>query len=332
MKTTEKTTATRNPATVENPATVNAFATLLQDFASAYNNRKDKNDPAFVKSLQDLATACAYSVLKKCILASANPTLISTRRDLARGLHDRDRADYCADNATETEYNDNGDPQVVTIDRDLADGLKKLTAENLGIGVDLVSVATVAILDETRKQADRDPDLPCDLERPYTVKTLSKRVYIQTATSCAWKEVETLPIKEIYKAIRRYIMETASERSDPRAKYCYLEDLAVDESGNETADRIYIRLGKYSDLGGYVKDFNGKETFIVADNETAKEAADLVSKMNLTARQAQILKYRRQGLGYRAIATALGIRPESVYSCIKSIQMKALAIGLDSNK
>lgn len=199
----------------------------------------------------------------------------------------------------------------------------------MGIGIDLVSVATVAILGEVKKQADRDPDLPCDLERPYTVKTLSKRVYIQTATSCAWKEVETLPIKEIYKAIRRYIMETASERSDPRAKYCYLEDLAVDESGNETADRIYIRLGKYSDLGGYVKDFNGKETFIVADNITAKKASDLVTEMNLTARQAQVLKYRRQGLGYRAIATALGIRPESVYSCIKSIQTKARAIGLD---
>lgn len=308
---------------------INAFSTLLQDFSTAYNNRKDKNDPVFVKALQDLATACAYSVLKKCILASANLTLASTRRDLTRGLHDRDRADYCAENATKTDYNENGDPQIITVDRDLADGLKKLTADNLGVGVDLVSVATVAILDETRKQADRDPDLPCDLERPYTVKTLSKRVYIQTATSCAWKEVETLPIKEIYKAIRRYIMETASERSDPRAKYCYLEDLAKDEDGNETADRIYYRLGKYSDLGGYVRDFNGKETFIVADNYTARESADLVVRMNLTARQAQILKYRRQGYGYKAIATALGIKAETVRVQIARTREKARAIGLD---
>lgn len=336
MKNTEKTTATRNPETI-NPETVNDFAKLLTAYATATDTRKDKNDPVFVKALQDLATACAYSVLKKCICAgqakeavnvllndkipadrfvpdyiglpsdSRTQTLRRVRADMTRALIDTARAKYCADNATETEYNKNGDPVVKIVDRDLFEVLHKLTAENLGVGVDLVSVATVAILDETKKQKDRDPALGCDLERPYTVHTLDKRVYIQTATSCAWKDKETAPIKEIYRAVRRYIMETGAERGDPCAKYCYIEDFAKDENGNETADRIYYRLGKYSDLGGYVKDFNGQETFIVVDSATAKRARETVEMLNLSARQAQILKYRRQGKGYKAIATALGV-------------------------
>lgn len=319
-----------NTTNTTNHATANTFAALIAAYNQAANARTDRDDKNYSNALQELATACAYSVLKKCINVGGNQALTDTRRDLTKALNDLSRVSYCAENATETRYKTNGNAETVTIDKSLRDGLKALTAENLGNGIDLVSVATLAIMEETSKQKEREPERPIDLERLYTVHALSKRVYIKDVdTSRGWKDIDTSPIREVYKAVRRYIMETASEKGDPRAKYTYLAmRVRKDDDGNDVDELIYKRLGKCCDLGGYVKDANGAETFYTVDTHAAMDTDRIISKLNLTAKQAQILAYRQKGYGYKAIATALKIAPQSVKEHLQAIQKKALAIGL----
>jgi hypothetical protein len=61
----------------------------------------------------------------------------------------------------------------------------------------------VALLDESEK-ADRTREK--FLENTYEVRRLKKKVRIKSADSVnGWETVETSPIKEVYKAVRREI-------------------------------------------------------------------------------------------------------------------------------
>ena len=50
--------------------------------------------------------------------------------------------------------------------------------------------------------------------------------------------------------------------------------------------------------------------------------------MELTDRQAQILRLRMQGKGYKAIATYLGVTQRAIAKTVAQIQSKATAAGL----
>ena len=333
MKTTKKTTTNTNATAKTNPnakttdsntnttnaKTTNPFATLLTNYTT---------NPTNATALTDLATAVAYSVLKKCIEASQNPALIKARQSIARDKANLARIDYANANAYETTYTTDGERVKTVKDKDLANALTDLYKTAFGDGLDLVHDAIVAILDETAKQADREPDQPADLERPYTVRRLNRKVWIKTADSVGgWETVTTTPIQEIYKAVRRSIQNNGALHTDPRNGYTYLEDIATDpETGLD--ETIYRRFGKYADIGGYATDANGQETFYTTDRETVKDLDEMTEKLNLTKRQAEILSLRMRGYGYKAIATYLAIRPDSVRDCMQAIQKKAVAIGL----
>ena len=300
----------------------------FMDTVKAYNA-----DPTSEKALSTLATATVYSVLKKVINTTANPTLKMVRTDMTRGLNDLDRLDYATNNATRLTYSADGDPTVEVIDSALSEAAAKIIHENLGDGLDLVNDAVVAILEETAKQLDRDPDMPTDLERPYTVRRLKKKVWIKVEESVnGWETVETTPIREIYKAVRRAIDASRAMQTDPRNGYTYLEDLAIDSDSAETAT-IYRRLPKYADMGGRVCDFNGKE--IVATSASAVDVEEidrLVASMNLTTRESTILTYKMRGYGNKAIATAIGVTEDSCKGATNRIRSKARAVGLTPEK
>lgn len=318
-----------NSEKVKNSKT--AFFRLLTAYATAYASKA--TDPtAYSTALTDLATAIAYSVLKKCIDTSSNPTLKAIRRDLAKASHDLGGLKYANNNAYTLEFNESGDLTRKTLDPDLAKAFSMLATDTLGDGLDLVNTAVIAVLEETNKQVDRDPDLPIDLERPYTVRRLNKKVWIKSADSVGgWETVETSPIREIYKAVRRAIDSSRAAVTDPRNGYSYLEDLATDPE-SETETVIYRRLPKYADLGGYATDFNGAMTAYTIDPSTVNKYENLVETLNLTARQMQVLKLRISGYGYKAIATYLAIRPDSVRDCVKAIQNKAIKAGFAPSK
>lgn len=306
--------------TTEKTTTPTTFADLVK----AYNA-----DPESAKTLTDLATATTFAVLKKVINTTGNPMLQTVRKELTRDLHDLDRLAYSNDNATRLAFNSDGDLVSEVLDPALVKAAADLAGLPLGDGLDLVNDAVVAILSERAKQADRDLGLPLDMERPYTVRRLKRKVWIKTAESVkAWETVETTPIQEVYKAIRRSIDNSRSMQTDPRNGYTYLADLATDpESGDQTA--IYRRLPRYADIGGHVCDFNGKETVATtADRETVESLDRLVAAMNLSDREATVLKYRLSGYGKKAIATAMGLSESSVATMQRRIKDKATASGL----
>lgn len=315
MKTNTKTTTTDRKT---------SFASLLTAYGKAYAS-KDSDPQAYANTLTELATAVAYSVLKKCIDTGYNQTLVSIRSELGRDTHNADRLTYASEHAYKTAYNEDGDAYRKTADRSCADALTELTRLTLGDGIDLVHDAVVAIMEQTARQTANGETV--DLERPYTVRRLKKKVWIKSADSVnGWETVETSPIREVYKAVRRAINTSRAAATDPRNGYSYIEDIATDPETGETTD-IYRRLTKFADLGGYVTDFNGACTLYSVDNTAVAKYDEIMDALNLTKKQATVLNLRMAGHGEKAIATYLGISKQGVQKTLKLIQAKAVAIG-----
>ena len=313
-------------------ATETAFDDVLRTYEKHATTQTDPT--AYANALTELATAVAYSVLKKCITVSQNSTLIQTRRDLARDLHDLDRIAYASENAYETRYNADGNPYTAIVDKDLHKALTTLCGQTMGEGLDLVNDAIICILTETEKAKDRNGGTlpPAFMEQPYTVRRLKRKVWIKTAESVnGWETATTTAIQETYKAVRRSIQNSRSLQTDPHNGYTYIEDISTDPE-TDTDAVIYRRFGKYADIGGYATDNNGKETFYTADPETVKDLDTLIESLNLTAKQAKVLSLRQSGYGNKAIATYLGVSHQAIDKTLKQIQVKAISIGLTPTK
>lgn len=308
------------------------FTDLLRQYEKEYNN--DKTSVAFSKVLDELATAVAYSVIKKCLdpqrkgrkdgqvsNSGCNTQLDEVKRSIYRDKNTLANIDYSCTQAFTTVYNEDGDRQTKTKDSDYRYAYNKLSQQTLGDGLDLVHVAMVALLDESEK-ADRT--IENFLENTYEVRRLKKKVWIKSADSInGWETVETSPIREVYKAVRREVANSRSLNIDPSNGYLYLEDLATDEESSEETT-IYRRLNKFSDLAGNVTDYNGAVTFETVDSASVDKYENMVDALELTARQAKVLELRMGGYGCVAIGTYLGVKEESVMSVLKTIQKKAI--------
>lgn len=314
--------------TKQQTATTTTFETLLVNFCNEY--RKDSNSAQFTEVATDLATAVAFSVLRKCLDPQAksgkpsnsgcNPQLDEVKRSIYRDTNTLKNIDYSCKKAFITVYNEDGDRQTKTADSDYRYAYNKLTQQTLGDGLDLVNTAIVSLLDECTKV---DTTAENFLETVYTVRRLKKKVWIKVEDSVnGWETVETSPIREVYKAVRREVANNRSLNIDPSNGYMYLEDLTADEESNEETV-IYRRLNKYSDLAGNVTDFNGAVKFETVDSASVTDYDTMVEKLELTTRQAQILQLRMSGYGYIAIATYLGVNEKSVRDVLKTVQKKA---------
>ena len=148
--------------TTENKTTATAFADVLRTYEK---HAAEQTDPtAYANALTDLATACAFSVLKKLCNVGGTvteqtksttdtaKTIRQLRQSLAKDLHDLNRLAYASENATAQEYNADGDLITVIKDKDLHNALTALCGECFGDGLDLMNTAIVAILTETEGQ------------------------------------------------------------------------------------------------------------------------------------------------------------------------------------
>lgn len=320
MNTSTKATAQAKANTTDS---MTAFDTIKRNYETALAQGKDT-----AQELTALATAVAYSVINKCIdpqrktaaqrdtasNTGFSPAMVALKRGIAADLATLDNTRRTANAATATTYNADGDLVTATADKDAAAALVGLIDTTLSDGIDLVQTAALAILEQAAEHATA----PEWLDAPYTVRRLSRRVYIRTEDSAAYRDDNTTPIQEVYRAVRQAVQNSRAVQTDPRNGYSYIEDLTAD--GLET---IYHRLNKYADLGGY--DCNGNYT---TDRQTAADYDTLVASLNLTDRQAQILRLRMQGKGYKAIATYLGVCNNAVVKTVKQIQAKATAAGL----
>lgn len=312
------TAKTTTDTTAKTTTAKTTFETLKRNF---------ETDTTDAKACLDLATACAYSVLAKCIdpqrktaqdketvsNSGYNPAMVALRRGVYMDRKDLASLEYCADVATETRHTQDGDAVQVVVNKDAKTMLDKLVHTNLSDGIDLVQTAALALLEQAAAHSDKGKNwLDCKI----VVRRLSKRVYVQKTDSAAYKEVDTTPIQEVYRAVRRAVQDSRAIRASMNG-YTYIADTTTDQ-----IDTIYFRLGKYADLGGY--DCNGNYT---ADRATVDAYESTVAALNLTERQAQILKMRMQGHGYKAIATYFGVTHNAVVNAMKKVQAKAEKIG-----
>ena len=202
-----------------------------------------------------------------------------------------------------------------------------LNGDQYGDGNDLVNAATVAIL-EQREQFKRlvsvEPEqFPNWLEFPFEKTELSRRVYIKDGATQT-RTIETTPIQQVFRAVRRAIMSSRAVQSDPRNGYLYIEQMATDPETGDPVE-LYRRLPKYADLGGYATGINGTTDYsssYTATAETLERYDQTIARLNLTDRQAEILKYRLQGYGYKAIATRLGVTEQAVLNACKRMRAK----------
>lgn len=282
----------------------------------------------YTKEITDLATAVAYSVINKCIDPQRktavqrdavsnngfNSAMTALKQGIAIDLATLDNTRRAANTATRNTLNADGDVIREIINADANNALTKLISTALTDGIDLVQTAIVAILE----QAADHGGFENWLDTPYTVRRLSKKVYIQMKDSAAYKEVQTTPIQEIYRAVRSAVENSRAVQADARNGYSYIEELTDDG-----LDTIYHRLQKHSTLGGYNSDGN-----YTVDYQNALDYENIMERLNLTDRQMEVLRLRMQGLGYLAIGTYLGVTAKAIKKTVKLIQKKAIAIGL----
>lgn len=304
-----------------------AFAKLLRTYEHATATGADTAAPLYA-----LAAACALSVVKKCIdpqrktaeerqtvsNGGMSAALVEVRRGIRADLALLENLTAAHNAAYVMRYNAAGDMVQEVADKAAEKVAAALQGETLTDGIDLVNAAVVAILEQTAEHATAAPGW---MEEPYTMRRLCRRVIIKAEDSAKWEEVETSPIREVYRAIRREVQNSRAMQTDPRNGYLYIEDTAADPDSDAT-ETIYRRLHKWADLGGYTH--TGDYT---ADPQTAADYDSIVAALNLSARQAQVVRLRMSGYGYKAIGTYMGIDHSNVVRVCKQVQAKAEKIG-----
>ena len=332
---------TNKNTTTQTAADKRDFEQVKRDFETALENGGD-----YSPALLDLSTAIAFSVVRKCIDpqrktaadretvsdTGLNPAMVELRRGIAFDRRTLDNTQTAANKATKITYTADGDAVTETADHDAENALNALIGETLSDGIDLVQTAACALLEQAADHADG----PGWLDRPYTVRRLSRRVYIKETDRAAYREDETTPAQEVYRAVRRAVQESRAVQTDPRNGYTYIEDMTADG-----LDAIYYRLHKYADLGGYAH--NGQDGdrlpggpagfgqgggHYTADRQTVDDYNAILERLNLTDRQAQVIRLRMSGRGYKAIASYLGVTQRAIAKTVEQVQKKALAIGL----
>ena len=247
------------------------------------------NVPYFSAAIMTIGKVIALSVLRK--------------------VYDPQRhgAENVSDSACKQEF------QRMKIDIVHYKAIATLATEIQGEGVDILNTAIVALLDETKKYINDTNDIGYFdiVKTPLVKKELSKKVYIRLNDSKAYRYRRTTVLQECFRAVRRFIGDSKN-MAILQNGYSY-----IDMYDTETLDIYYYRCNKYADIGGY--DTNGAYTVSAKD---VRDINDIISLLNLTDKQLQILKLRLSGYGYKAIATYLGITHNAVINTTKKIQAK----------
>ena len=273
----------------------------FDEIVTAYNGVcNGKTEDTDGKILFSLSCACSFSVLKKIHEKTGNLYIAKMKNAL---------------------YND---IQRLPNDKNLVP---------FSDAFELPQECSLAILSEVEKQREREPLEQIDLLRPYETRELSKKVWIKSEESNAFRTVKKSPIQRIFTALRSYIYSLGNVSIDPSNGFVYLEDYITTEDNDGETYEIYRRLGRYMDLGGHVTDFNGQETVTAtATAATYEEIQGYREKMNLSDRQDTVLDLRLRGYGSKAIATYIGCDVKTVKRNREQIKTKLLHIGFDPEK
>lgn len=323
------------------------FETLLTNFETLHINAPHSIE--YSDTLQELSTAIAYSVLRKVIdpqryniqsdnvsNSGFNSQLVNMKNVLYRDIQSIKNINTIEPLCISHTLNDSGDDVTIITDRALYDGYNKLISHVLSDGMDLVQVASLAILEQCNSELVNDSEIGF-IAKPYYVTRLKKKIVIKKEDSKnGYETVATTPIQEVYRKVRKYIQDNKSLQIDPRNVYTYID--LDDNNDSDSENRIYKRLDKYADLGGVSisSGFNTVENTVLnhvdsthgglytADSATVDTMERLIDKLELTSRQAQVLKLRLRGYGLKAIGTYLGVSYQAIAKTLKQVQTKAI--------
>lgn len=345
----------KNEKTTNKTTENSAFESLKTGLENAIMENA-ANGTDYGAELSELSTAIAFSTVRKLIDPQSknaarrddvsnsgfSPAMVAIRRGIAADRALLDNTARNANAATVTELDKNGDMVTNIANADANENANNLIQKCLSDGIDLVQSAALALLEEIARAGGVSAVYPGWLDTVYTDRKLSKRVYIRLSDSAAYADVETTPIQEACRAVRRAVQNSRAVNADPRCKYVYISDEVKD---GEDIDRIYYRMPKYSDIGGYAHNgrysdripgspagYESEGDVVTGDIETARGMNEITEKLNLTIRQKGILTLRLQGWGQRAIATYLGVKPQAIQKAVYSMRKKCYEIGLDPEK
>lgn len=337
-----KTTKLNNGAT---PIVAQAEAESKRNFSDlirAYEESVLTGDESGA-ALYELAKAVALSVIAKCVdpqrkrtdgkdvsHGGLNPAMVALRREVIADYATLEATRTMHNAATAIVYTKDGDTKSEVVDADADRAAKALQELALGDGIDLVHTAVVAILEQTAEHATPEPGW---MERPYTGRRLSRKVLIKSSDSAKWIDEECVPISEVYREVRRAVQNSRAVQTDSRSGYCYIEDMAVDPDSNAT-ETVYRRLHKWADIGGYTNtghyDAHGNASrgglYTVSAQNTA-DYAEVLAALNLTERQATIVRLRMSGYGYKAIGAYIGVSFQAVQNTVNKVRAKCEKIG-----
>lgn len=322
------------------------FDSLKRDFEKAFASGGD-----YTTEIQTLADAIANSVMAKVndpqrktagrnVKASSqkggvsdngfNPAIVELMRGLKsdraalKGLRD------ASNSATDWTIDSDGDIKIEVVDKQADENAKRLERETLSDGVDMSQEAITALLELATKYAGSENWL----DGKITVRKLKKRVYTSFDEKPEYISVESTPIQEVFKAVRRKVSDSSSVKAN-LSEYSYVSEFTADEM-----DEIYFRLGKCMDIAGYACDTTsgnipggpdgygyGLKTCTAAGKQTVKKLARMVSDLNLTVRQQYVLKYRMQGLSIQSIAELLEIDIAHTRRTLRQIMGKWIDAG-----
>lgn len=282
----------------------------------------------YADDLQTLAKSIAYSAIRKLVdpqgktatekdavtNSGVNPVMVSMKRAIYGDLALLAKTARLADLATAVRYNADGNAMTEVIDKMAEEALAKVLEETLEEGIDLVQEACLALLEQAEAHSHEGEGW---LDRPFTIRRLKRKVLIKATDSASYEEVETTPIQEVYRAVRRMVQNSRAVQTDPRNGYLYIEDITADG-----LDTIYHRLQKWADLGG--ADCYGHYT---ADLQTSVDYDRIITALGLTDRQMTIVNLRMKGYGTRAIGSYMGVSQGSIDNALKAVRKKAEAIG-----
>ena len=319
---------TKKPATIVATAAEEVKRDTYEDLKRKFE-KAVKNGGDYGAELMELATAVAASVINKTIdpqrktaternavsNSGVNPVMVDLKRGMFRDIHALRNAAETGNAATAYRMDKDGYMVREVVDKNAAEAFDSIMGEALSDGMDIVNAAVVALLEEVEKT--KSLTLANWLDTPYTVNRLERRVLIRMEDSAAYREEDTTPMQEVYRAVRRHIQNSRAVQTDPRNGYIYIEDLT--EDGLET---IYRRMGKHSDLAG--RDCYGHHTAAIEDAMTVE---DILAALDLTDRQADIVALRMRGYGYAAIASYLGVTHQCIEITVARLRTKCEKIG-----
>ena len=297
------------------------FPVLLSDFEKAYAAGD------YAAELYALSRSIVFACLRKVIdpqrkaaqgrdsvsNSGLSPALVSLRRGVAHDKALLDNTANAAAAAYAVKFNANGDANTEKVNKAAAVGLDELLEDTISDGQDLVHDCAAALLEQAAAHANAGEGWT---ERPYTVRRLARKVYIKTTDSAAYREEETTPIEEVYRAVRRSIEQSRAVKTDPANGHIYID-------GQEIA--AARRPGDY--IPGQPTEKRPAEV-VTVDRETVDDLQALLDRLELTTNQRRIVELRLRGYGEKAVATYLGVTKQAVQNALHKVQKKAAAVGL----